>query len=208
MRILSRSLLSIAAVACTVSTAAAQRGPAPDPLVRENTTVKLAAHTYVIPDGNVGLVPNVGIVVGSRATLVIDPRPRAQERRDDPARGRQGQQERRALHRVDTFPCRAHDRLHRISAVREIRQLGRAGGGVRAGRHADGADVLETIRGDGRHPEGCRATAGGDHVRRHLYARPRGRQGAVHGGRARPTRRATRASSSRATTSSSPATSS
>jgi hypothetical protein len=27
----------------------------------------------VIPDGNVGLVPNVGIVVGSRATLVIDP---------------------------------------------------------------------------------------------------------------------------------------
>ena len=36
-------------------------------------TVKLAPHTYVIPDGNVGLVPNVGIVVGSRATLVIDP---------------------------------------------------------------------------------------------------------------------------------------
>ena len=27
----------------------------------------------MIPDGNVGLVPNVGIVVGSRATLVIDP---------------------------------------------------------------------------------------------------------------------------------------
>lgn len=51
----------------------AQRGPAPDPLVRENVTVKVAPHTYVIPDGNVGLVPNVGIVVGSRATLVIDP---------------------------------------------------------------------------------------------------------------------------------------
>jgi glyoxylase-like metal-dependent hydrolase (beta-lactamase superfamily II) len=47
--------------------------PVPDPLVKENTTVKLAAHTYVIPDANVGLVPNVGIVVGSRATLVIDP---------------------------------------------------------------------------------------------------------------------------------------
>jgi hypothetical protein len=40
-----------------------QRGPAPDPLVRENATVKLAAHTYVIPDANVGLVPNVGIHV-------------------------------------------------------------------------------------------------------------------------------------------------
>ena len=44
-----------------------------DPLVRENATVKVADHTYVIPDFNVGLVPNVGIVVGSRATLVIDP---------------------------------------------------------------------------------------------------------------------------------------
>jgi glyoxylase-like metal-dependent hydrolase (beta-lactamase superfamily II) len=51
----------------------AQRGPAPDPLVKENATLKLADHTYVIPDDNVSLVPNVGIVVGSRATLVIDP---------------------------------------------------------------------------------------------------------------------------------------
>jgi glyoxylase-like metal-dependent hydrolase (beta-lactamase superfamily II) len=46
--------------------------PAP-PLVKEGGTVKLGAHTYAIPDGNVQLVPNVGIVVGSRATLVIDP---------------------------------------------------------------------------------------------------------------------------------------
>jgi glyoxylase-like metal-dependent hydrolase (beta-lactamase superfamily II) len=52
----------------------AQRGPAPaDPLIRENATVKLAAHTWAIPDFNVGLVPNVGIIVGTRATLVIDP---------------------------------------------------------------------------------------------------------------------------------------
>ena len=58
----------------TISLAAqAQRGPAADPLVREGATEKIAAHTYVIPDANVGLVPNVGIVVGSRATLVIDP---------------------------------------------------------------------------------------------------------------------------------------
>lgn len=64
---LSTSLLMSA---LAVSTAAAQ---IPDPLVKENATVKLAEHTYVIPDGNVGLVPNVGIVVGSRATLVIDP---------------------------------------------------------------------------------------------------------------------------------------
>ncbi len=45
----------------------------PDPLVKEGTAVKLAPHTYAIPDANVGLVPNVGIIVGSRATLVIDP---------------------------------------------------------------------------------------------------------------------------------------
>ena len=52
---------------------AAQNAPPPDPFVKENTTVKLGAHTYAIPDGNVPLVPNVGIIVGSRATLVIDP---------------------------------------------------------------------------------------------------------------------------------------
>ena len=51
----------------------AQQAPAPDPIVKENATVKLAAHTFVIPDGNVPLVPNVGIIVGTRATLVIDP---------------------------------------------------------------------------------------------------------------------------------------
>ncbi len=56
-----------------VATPVAQRGPAPDPLVKEGRTVKVAPHTYVIPDDNVALVPNVGIVVGSRATLVIDP---------------------------------------------------------------------------------------------------------------------------------------
>jgi glyoxylase-like metal-dependent hydrolase (beta-lactamase superfamily II) len=51
----------------------AQRGPAPDPFIKQGATVKLADHTYVIPDGNVPLVPNVGMVVGSRGTLVIDP---------------------------------------------------------------------------------------------------------------------------------------
>ena len=70
------SCQAIAIVALTlvaVPTSTAQRGPAPDPLVRENATVKVAPHTFVIPDANVGLVPNVGIIVGSRATLVIDP---------------------------------------------------------------------------------------------------------------------------------------
>ncbi|MCH8131494.1 MAG: hypothetical protein IIA30_02990, partial [Myxococcales bacterium] len=71
----ARSVRFVLLLALTVSlsTVWAQRGPAPDPLVKENATVKLAAHTYVIPDDNVRLVPNVGIVVGNRATLVIDP---------------------------------------------------------------------------------------------------------------------------------------
>jgi glyoxylase-like metal-dependent hydrolase (beta-lactamase superfamily II) len=56
-----------------VSSASAQQVPAPDPLVKEGAITKVGAHTYVIPDGNVGLVPNVGVFVGSRATLVIDP---------------------------------------------------------------------------------------------------------------------------------------
>ena len=68
---LSASLLSVAVIP-GMSALVAQRSPVA-PLVRENAAVKLGDHTYVIPDGNVPLVPNVGIVVGSRATLVIDP---------------------------------------------------------------------------------------------------------------------------------------
>lgn len=63
----------VVAAGLAAGVAAQRGGPAPDPLVRENATVKIGPHTYVIPDNNVGLVPNVGIVVGSRATLVIDP---------------------------------------------------------------------------------------------------------------------------------------
>jgi glyoxylase-like metal-dependent hydrolase (beta-lactamase superfamily II) len=61
--------LAVWAVAMTLASAQA---PPADPLVRENATVKLSEHVYEIPDFNVGLVPNVGIVVGQRATLVVD----------------------------------------------------------------------------------------------------------------------------------------
>lgn len=69
---LARVLIVSSLAVLGVPTLTAQR-PVPEPLVRENATVKLGAHSYVIPDGSVPLVPNVGIVVGSRATLVIDP---------------------------------------------------------------------------------------------------------------------------------------
>ena len=68
-------LQMVVVLSLAVAAAAAAQGtgaPAP-PLVKEGATVKVAPHTWVIPDGNVGMVPNVGIVVGSRATLVIDP---------------------------------------------------------------------------------------------------------------------------------------
>lgn len=49
-----------------------QQATPPTPLIRENATVKLSEHVYAIPDGNVGGVPNVGIIVGSKGTLVVD----------------------------------------------------------------------------------------------------------------------------------------
>ena len=73
MRILLASLAIIVAVYVSSAPPAAQRGPAADPLVRENALVKLADHSWVIPDNFVPMVPNVGIIVGSRGTLVIDP---------------------------------------------------------------------------------------------------------------------------------------
>jgi glyoxylase-like metal-dependent hydrolase (beta-lactamase superfamily II) len=44
----------------------------PAPLVEENKTIKVSEHVYVIPDGRVNLVPNIGIIVGTRATLIVD----------------------------------------------------------------------------------------------------------------------------------------
>jgi glyoxylase-like metal-dependent hydrolase (beta-lactamase superfamily II) len=61
-----------AALVTSAVTIAAQRATTPDPLLKANTTVKVSEHVYAIPDGGIGGVPNVGIIVGSRATLVID----------------------------------------------------------------------------------------------------------------------------------------
>lgn len=54
------------------ATLAAQAPPRPDPLVKEGVTEKISEHVHVIPDGSVPLVPNIGIIVGSRATMVVD----------------------------------------------------------------------------------------------------------------------------------------
>lgn len=58
------SLLSI----LSAQQATAQR----EPLIRENATEKISPHVYWIADNDVPQVSNIGIVVGDRATLVID----------------------------------------------------------------------------------------------------------------------------------------
>lgn len=45
---------------------------APPSLVREGVTEKLTDRVWAIPDGSASLVPNVGIVVGKKAVLVVD----------------------------------------------------------------------------------------------------------------------------------------
>jgi glyoxylase-like metal-dependent hydrolase (beta-lactamase superfamily II) len=49
-------------------------GPAPpaNPLVREGATRKVSDHVWAIPDFRAPLVPNVGMVRGTKGTLVID----------------------------------------------------------------------------------------------------------------------------------------
>ena len=68
-------LASIAAVGLFVAflaTVHAQRGPIPSPMIKEGITEKISDHVYVIPDNSAVLVPNVAIVVGSKATFVVD----------------------------------------------------------------------------------------------------------------------------------------
>jgi glyoxylase-like metal-dependent hydrolase (beta-lactamase superfamily II) len=75
MRTPSRLLavvLIVFAASVLIAPVFAQRGPLPPPLIKEGVTEKISEHVYVIPDGDVVLVPNVGIIVGSRGALVVD----------------------------------------------------------------------------------------------------------------------------------------
>jgi len=46
--------------------------PGQGPMLREGTAIKVSEHVFVIPDNGVPGVPNVGIIVGRNATLVVD----------------------------------------------------------------------------------------------------------------------------------------
>lgn len=67
------SLALLAVFAISAAPVCAQRAYTDLPVVKEGKTVRISPNVYVIPDENRRGVPNVGIVVGSRATLVIDP---------------------------------------------------------------------------------------------------------------------------------------
>ncbi|HWV58756.1 MAG TPA: MBL fold metallo-hydrolase [Longimicrobiales bacterium] len=64
---------ALAAMLLLSSPTLAQQANSADPLIRAEGIVQVGPHTWVIPDNDVALVPNVGIVVGEQATLVIDP---------------------------------------------------------------------------------------------------------------------------------------
>jgi glyoxylase-like metal-dependent hydrolase (beta-lactamase superfamily II) len=75
---LGASILGLALIGlAALFPAVAQQTPAAPaasagPIVKAGATQKLSDHVYVISDGGVGGVPNVGFIVGSKATLVID----------------------------------------------------------------------------------------------------------------------------------------
>jgi glyoxylase-like metal-dependent hydrolase (beta-lactamase superfamily II) len=66
------ALVTLGIISAARAQAPGAAAPPAPPMIRENATVKLTDHVWAIPDFNVGLVPNVGIIVGSRATLVVD----------------------------------------------------------------------------------------------------------------------------------------
>jgi glyoxylase-like metal-dependent hydrolase (beta-lactamase superfamily II) len=72
LRCLVPVLLLLLVAAPAAPQAPAATPPPSPPLIKEGATYKLTDHVWVIPDHNVGLVPNVGLVVGSRAALVVD----------------------------------------------------------------------------------------------------------------------------------------
>jgi glyoxylase-like metal-dependent hydrolase (beta-lactamase superfamily II) len=70
MRKFVRIIIPALVVVGTAVPLMAQTPPAP--IVRVEGLRQISAHVHIIPDNSVPLVPNIGIVVGDRAALVID----------------------------------------------------------------------------------------------------------------------------------------
>ena len=74
LRVTSRFFLPALVVgfAPTITVAQEQSASAPNPFIVQDTVKRVSDHVWAIPDGGRFGVPNVGIVVGSRGTLVLD----------------------------------------------------------------------------------------------------------------------------------------
>jgi glyoxylase-like metal-dependent hydrolase (beta-lactamase superfamily II) len=70
----ARTALAVAALGIvSLGHALAQpSASAPPPMIKRDAAIKVSDHVHVILDDNVGFVPNVGLVVGDRATLIVD----------------------------------------------------------------------------------------------------------------------------------------
>ena len=71
--IVSLATVSTSAAAQTFLTTRPPLGDKEWPVVKDGTTRQISPHVYVIPSESVPRVPNVGIIVGTKATMIIDP---------------------------------------------------------------------------------------------------------------------------------------
>ena len=129
----------LGAVVATAEAAAQAQAQAPAPMIKQDTARKVAAHTYVILDDNVGFVPNVGIVVGERATLIVDTGMANRQRRDRARGGAQARRQHRVLSDRDALSSRA--RLRRDGVPGDAKWF--AGAAQQAETDEQGAQTIE-----------------------------------------------------------------
>src|SRR5262245_31529632 len=64
--------MAAALVLATLATHEVAAQTPPPPLIKPEGLRQISAHVHVIPDNSVPMVPNVGIIVGEQAVLVVD----------------------------------------------------------------------------------------------------------------------------------------
>jgi len=72
MRKLFGAMAAALVLAALATHPVAAQTPPPPPLIKPEGLRQVSAHVHVIPDNSVPMVPNVGIIVGEQAVLVVD----------------------------------------------------------------------------------------------------------------------------------------
>ena len=162
----SGSLPAATALVLAASATSAQRGPAPDPLVRENATVKMAAHTYVIPDGERRPRPERR----HRRRQSRDARDRSRDWAGATAKPCCGRSRRSARTPSCTSPRRTFIPSTRRATSRSRDSAKYINSTVQEEEFAEsGMQMVQTFAGrspaHGRAPEGCGPADGGRHLR-------------------------------------------